>query len=117
MKQEPDDTAALAGRAHLLALSGRGAEAVDDYRRLLALTPADADAWFNMGFVLERLQRWDDAARAFRECLRRAPAHEAAARHLAALQPGAATQRRSAHATGPSPAPSAVVRAPRLAAR
>jgi Flp pilus assembly protein TadD len=91
--------------------------AVGPLQQATVLLPDDPNPPMNLGLALERLQRWDDAARAFRECLRRAPAHEAAARHLAALQPGAATQRRSAHATGPSPAPSAVVRAPRLAAR
>lgn len=51
------------------------------------LLPDDPNPPMNLGLAYERLRRWNEAARAFREALRRAPAHELAASHLAAMQP------------------------------
>jgi len=53
------------------------------------LLPDDPNPPMNLGLAYERLRRWNEAARAFRETLRRAPAHELATAHLAAMQPGA----------------------------
>jgi len=88
--------------------------AVGPLQQATVLLPEDPNPPMNLGLALERLQRWDDAARAFRECLRRSPAHEAAARHLAALQPGAGAARHAAQATAAAPA---ALRGPRLAVR
>ncbi len=88
--------------------------AVGPLQQATVLLPDDPNPPMNLGLALERLQRWDDAARAFRECLRRAPSHEAATRHLAALQPGAGAARRATRATAAAPAAG---RGPRLAAR
>ncbi len=57
------------------------------------LLPDDPNPTMNLGLAFERLRRWDDAARAFRETLRRAPTSEAATTHLAAMQPPAAHPR------------------------
>ncbi|MDO9020803.1 MAG: tetratricopeptide repeat protein [Deltaproteobacteria bacterium] len=57
------------------------------------LLPDDPNPPMNLGLAYERLQRWNEAARAFRETLRRAPTHELAASHLAAMQPADARDR------------------------
>ena len=62
----PDAAYPRASRAHLNAQAGRHAAALEDYEALLALNAADAHTWFNKGFVLELLGRWDDALAAFR---------------------------------------------------
>ena len=55
----PADRHAQASRAHLLAASGRLAEAETAYMQLLGDAPLDAASWFNLGWVRE--QRGDDA--------------------------------------------------------
>ena len=62
----PEAAYPRASRAHLLAQAGRHAQALADYDTLLRASPDDARAWFNKGFVLELLQRWDEALVAFR---------------------------------------------------
>ena len=57
------------------------------------LLPDDPNPPMNLGLAYERLQRWGEAARSFRETLRRAPTHALAASHLAALQPTMARTR------------------------
>ena len=61
------------------------------------LLPDDPNPPMNLGLAYERLRRWNEAARSFRETLRRAPTHELAASHLAAMQP-ATPRTRSARA-------------------
>lgn len=63
------------------------AGAVGPLQQATVLLPDDPNPAMNLGLALERLQRWNDAARAFHETLRRAPDHEMAQAHLAALQP------------------------------
>ncbi len=63
------------------------ASAVGALQQATVMLPDDPNPPMNLGLALERLQQWEDAERAFRECLRRAPTHEAAARHLIPLQP------------------------------
>ncbi len=55
-----------ASRAHLHAQAGRHLAALADYEALLLKQPDDARTWFNKGFVLELLGRWDEALAAFR---------------------------------------------------
>lgn len=55
-----------ASRAHLHAQAGRHQAALDDYEVLLRQHPDDARNWFNLGYVLELLGRWDEALAAFR---------------------------------------------------
>ncbi len=61
--------------------------AVGPLQQAMVLLPRDPNPAMNLGLALERLQRWDDAVRAFRETLRREPAHQQAMRHMATLQP------------------------------
>ena len=48
----------------------------------------------NLGLALLRLQRWGDAAQAFRETLRRQPDNQVALSHLLTLQPDPAARAR-----------------------
>jgi tetratricopeptide (TPR) repeat protein len=61
----PDDAYALASRAHVLAEAGRPAQAVQDTERLVVVDGNNARAWFNHGYLLELLERWDEAVIAF----------------------------------------------------
>ncbi len=56
------------------------------------LLPEDPNPPLNLGLAYERLRRWNEAARAFRETLRRAPTNELATTHLAAMQPSTAVR-------------------------
>jgi tetratricopeptide (TPR) repeat protein len=61
----PDDTHALASRAHLHGQAGRLVLALVDARHLVQLRPHQATAWFNLGFLLEADERWEEALKAF----------------------------------------------------
>lgn len=61
--------------------------AVDALQRAMVLLPEDPNPAMNLGLAMERMQRWDEASRAFREVLRRNPGHLQATEHLARLQP------------------------------
>ena len=63
----PDDTYALASRAHLLTQKRQTAAALIDSQRLVALRPAHAPTWFNHGFMLEVADRLEDALQAFQK--------------------------------------------------
>jgi tetratricopeptide (TPR) repeat protein len=63
----------LASRAHLHAQAGRHLAALADYEALLSMQPEDARTWFNKGFVLELLGRWDEALAAFRRSTELSP--------------------------------------------
>jgi tetratricopeptide (TPR) repeat protein len=64
-----DDEHALATLAHLLAAEGRSAEALALQARLTALAPQSAAAWFNLGYLHERLEQVREAEDAFRRAL------------------------------------------------
>lgn len=63
----PHDAYAMASRAHLHAEAGDTDAAISLYRRLVERHPAHDLGWFNLGFLLEGRERWDDARAAF-EC-------------------------------------------------
>jgi len=44
-------------------------EAIDAYRRVVAIDPTYAAAWNNLGLLLHRLGRWDEARRAYAQAL------------------------------------------------
>jgi tetratricopeptide (TPR) repeat protein len=71
----PGDAYALTSRAHLRAQRGARSEAIADYRSLVAAHPKRAAAdWFNLAFLLESVDRLDDAEAAFREAVALGPA-------------------------------------------
>lgn len=49
--------------------SGRNDEAVVAYRDYLRLVPDDADAWFNLGYLLRAGRRFDSAVAAYRQAI------------------------------------------------
>ena len=67
LQRWPDDTYALASRAHLLAQTGQLETALADSRRLTVLRARHATTWFNHGFMLEAAGQWDEALAAFRQ--------------------------------------------------
>lgn len=86
------------GAMHLAA--GELLAAVDPLQRAMVLLPDDANPAMNLGVVMERMERWDEAARAYREALRRAPGHPQATERLGRLQP--ATRRGVTRAARPA---------------
>ncbi len=56
-----------------LALDDNSEAEADLYRKAIALDPSYASAHFNLGFVLQKLGRLEEALEAFRECVRRDP--------------------------------------------
>lgn len=64
-ERHPGTRFPLATKAHLLAQLQRHDEAVEAHRQLVALSPEDAAAWFNLGFLLEDKGRWQEALDAF----------------------------------------------------
>ena len=56
-----------------LLKEGRAEQAIDEFRRALALQPDFAEAGGNLGEALNRLRRYEEAATAFRQALARQP--------------------------------------------
>ncbi|MFP8777670.1 tetratricopeptide repeat protein [Hydrogenophaga sp. RWCD_12] len=63
---QPDDRYALASLAVLQAGQGNRAGAVQTLEHLVRVAPGLATAWFNLGFLLETMDRLEDAEAAFR---------------------------------------------------
>lgn len=64
-ERHPGTRFPLATRAHLLAQMQRHDAAVQAHHQLLALSPEDAVAWFNLGYLHEDKGRWLEALDAF----------------------------------------------------
>lgn len=69
----PLDSYALASLAHLAALDGRRAEAVELLTTLVAQEPANAHHWFNLGFLLEQDHEFERAEAALRRATELSP--------------------------------------------
>ncbi|CAG9530551.1 unnamed protein product, partial [Cercopithifilaria johnstoni] len=54
-------------------------------KRSLELQPISSSAWFNFGCCAWKLEKWGEAAQAYRECVRYEPAHFQAWNNLAAV--------------------------------
>ncbi|VDO37824.1 unnamed protein product, partial [Onchocerca flexuosa] len=54
-------------------------------KRSLELQPINSFAWFNFGCCAWKLEKWEEAAKAYRECVRYEPAHFQAWNNLAAV--------------------------------
>ncbi len=71
---DADHPYALASRAQVEDQLGRPARALALQRQLTQLTPGQASAWFNLGFMLEKAGDLEGAEAAFREATRLSPA-------------------------------------------
>ena len=58
---------------NLLADAGDKAGAIAQLEQLIAVNPANADAWFNVGFLHDQDDRLDDAERCFRKAVHLRP--------------------------------------------
>jgi tetratricopeptide (TPR) repeat protein len=66
----PDDAYALASRAHVRAESGRRSQAIADLQQLVERHPqGNAAHWFNLAYLLDQAERFDDAEPAFRRAV------------------------------------------------
>lgn len=66
--------------------AGQVQAAMASFRRALALQPDLAEAWSNLGMLLEDTQLWDEAASAYQQALQHQPELFAACLNLATLQ-------------------------------
>lgn len=66
--------------------AGQSQAAMASFRYALALQPDMAEAWSNLGMLLEDTQQWDEAAAAYQQALLHQPALFAACLNLATLQ-------------------------------
>ncbi|MEO8277290.1 MAG: sulfatase-like hydrolase/transferase [Thermoanaerobaculia bacterium] len=58
-----------------LRASGAVAKSLDSYRRAVALTPDDAEAWYNLAVTLRESGRPEESLKALRETLRLSPTY------------------------------------------
>lgn len=93
-ERAPNTGAAWNGLGAMRLATGDAEGAVGPLQQASVLLPEDPNPSLNLGLALSRLQRWNDAAQAFRETLRRAPDNEVALTHLAAMQPDHAARQR-----------------------
>lgn len=73
LQQAPQDLEARGWRARLLAWTRRWAAAEEEYRRVLAATPDDADILLGLADVLAWQQRWQEALTLLERAQRVAP--------------------------------------------
>ncbi len=71
--REPTVVQFQADLAQALAMAGDEAAAVETYRRCLALEPAFAPAWLNLGILMLRADRIEEAGQAFEQAAERGP--------------------------------------------
>lgn len=69
LSEQPDDRYAMSSLAVLLARQGDREGAVRMLRRLVDSCPWDSAGWFNLGYLLESLDRPDEAEVAFRRAV------------------------------------------------
>ncbi|MCG5233965.1 tetratricopeptide repeat protein [Xanthobacter oligotrophicus] len=81
----PDHPDALHFAGILKARQGDGAGGIAMVRRAVAMRPDNAGAWNNLGNLLMREDRTQEAAEAYRECLAHAPAYPEALANLGLL--------------------------------
>lgn len=73
LASKPDDPFMLASLAHEQSLDGAWSQARETLLRCTALRPQDGRAWFNLGYVCERLERTQEAERCFRRATQESP--------------------------------------------
>jgi tetratricopeptide (TPR) repeat protein len=89
----PHQGEAWNGLGAMRLAQGDAAGALGPLEQASVLLAGDPNPPMNLGRALERLDRWDEAARAYREVLRRVPGHTAARDHLLLLSHQTATPR------------------------
>ena len=84
LAQYPDDPETLRSRCQFLFEQGAADEAEQALKCLIDHDPDDAAAHYNLGTLLLRTQRYDEAVLAYRQALRCRPNHPATHLNLAA---------------------------------
>lgn len=78
LERFPQDRYAIGCAVALMAKRGETQEALAWLARARALWPADADLWFNTGFLLEQQDCDGEASAAFQQAVQLNPAHDRA---------------------------------------
>lgn len=73
LQRWPEDAYGLASRAHVHAQAGRLELALADNERWVQVAEDNAQAWFNLGFLLESLERFEEALASFVRATELAP--------------------------------------------
>lgn len=89
-KRDPDDPSAWHNLGTVHYRQKMYDEAIEAYRRSLAIRPDSIDTWQQMGWAFGDSGRPDDAHRCLREILRREPEHPAALAALNSVEASAA---------------------------
>ena len=69
LADDPENVALMATLAWAYHLGGRDQEALATYDEVLEIAPENADAWYNSGLILWRMQRQEEALRRLRQVL------------------------------------------------
>jgi Flp pilus assembly protein TadD len=85
LKLRPDKLETLVSAATARYRSGAFDLAEMHLRRAMAVAPAESAPRFNLGIVLEKQMRWQEAGQAYEQALELTPGHAGAARRLAEL--------------------------------
>lgn len=78
LQLNPRDNVARSAVGNLLAQLGDVDTAIDEFRCLVVYDERNADAWFNLGYLLEGRDALDEAERAFRRAIELNPKHDRA---------------------------------------
>ena len=92
-RRAPHQGEAWNGLGAMRLQAGDADAAIGPLQQAAALLPDDPNPSLNLGRAYENLERFDEAARAFREALRRAPGNHVAMEHLMRLVPAAQRER------------------------
>jgi Flp pilus assembly protein TadD len=85
LRQEPENPLRHDAVGLLLLQTGRGQDAVAEFRASLTLNPESAPTAYNLGLALSMARQYEQAAAAFREAIRLAPDYAEAHNNLGAM--------------------------------
>lgn len=75
---KPDDTVTMSRVAFLYSEVGDKARAIREFERVVAVDKADANSWFNLGFLRQEALHHDAAIEAFDQAINISPRHDRA---------------------------------------
>jgi hypothetical protein len=85
LSKDPGSWVALGNRGQWYAVAGRYEEALSDLKQAVTLRPSYVEAQFNLGYVLDRMNRRDEARAAYEATVRLSPQDPDAHNNLGVL--------------------------------
>ncbi|HJQ60722.1 MAG TPA: tetratricopeptide repeat protein [Vineibacter sp.] len=93
IEKAPDFAEAWNKRATVHWMLGNHDASVADIQKTVALEPRHFGAWSGLGMIFEERERFEEAIRAYEECLKHNPHAEGLRGHIEALKQKAARQK------------------------